>query len=109
MTAEPITILGAFVGVVGISIAIWLQMIAPRRCRPRHVLAFFGFGSIFLLTNADAVGVEGPIIPLSAVLGLLIALAFEVLGAVYVYRNFSEPRDEADYVQRVTDRFQNLW
>ncbi|QPL12252.1 putative membrane protein [Halorubrum phage Hardycor1] len=108
MAFDPVSILGAFVGVVGISIALWLQMVAPRKCHPRHVLAFFGFGSIFLLTNADAIALTGPIVPASAALGLLVALVFEVAGAWYIYRNFSEPRNETDYVERVVDRFHGL-
>jgi len=82
------TALGALTGVVGVSIAIWLQLISPKKCPARYVLVFFVFGSVFLLMNAGAIGVPGRPATLLGLIGAIVALVAEVVGAVYVYRRY---------------------
>jgi drug/metabolite transporter (DMT)-like permease len=81
-------VLGAFVGVVGVSIAVWLQMVSAKRTPARYVAGFFVFGSIFLLTNSGAVGVPTEPANLLGLLGVLAALVAECGAAVFVHRRF---------------------
>lgn len=89
-----ITAFGAFVGVVGVSIAIWLQMVARRRCPWYVVATFYGFGTFMLLLNSGALGAGENAETALGGLGLVVALLAETSGAVYAYRIYSEPRGE---------------
>jgi len=102
--AGTLTLLGAFVGVVGVSIAIWLQMVARRRCPARHVTAFFAFGSFMLLLNTAVFGVEGGVEPYVAGVALLSALVVEIAGAIHVYRTYSSERPEYRIVEYLRER-----
>lgn len=81
--------LGLLAGVIGVSIAIWLQLITQRRCKPRYVFGFFILGSTLILMNL------GPVFPEKngVVLGkfvayiVLIGAQFKVAHEVYEHSN----------------------
>lgn len=101
---EFVTLLGALVGVVGVSIAIWLQLIARRRCPWYWVAGFFTFGSFMLLLNSGVFGLGSPTTTALAAFTLVAALAAELAGAAYVYRHYSRPRTETavdEYLARI--------
>lgn len=83
-------VLGAFVGVVGVSIAVWLQLISAKQAPARHVLGFFAFGAVFLLTNVAAVGVPTDPANLLGLFGVLVALVGECAAGIHVYRRYSD-------------------
>jgi hypothetical protein len=92
--------LGALVGVVGISIAIWLQLISRKRTPPRYVAMFFVFGSVFLLMNTGALDAPARPANLLGLLGVLLALIFECGAAVHVWRRYSVEGDSPVEVVR---------
>lgn len=101
---ETLTILGALVGVVGVSIAVWLQLIARRRCPWYWVAGFFAFGSFMLLLNSGVFGLAALTTTALASFALLAALVAELAGAFYVYRHYSRPRTETaveQYLARI--------
>lgn len=98
MSAELPTfvdILGALVGGIGVSLAIYFQLIARRSCPSRYVLAFFVFGSTILLLSGEAFYLRDAVASALAVLGALLALVAEVAFAGYVWRRIrTEPLTE---------------
>ena len=50
-----VSMLGMASGAFGVSIAVWLQLVARRHVDPVYVLSFLGCGSTLILLNADAV------------------------------------------------------
>jgi bacteriorhodopsin len=92
--------LGALVGVVGISIAVWLQLVSRKRTPARYVFAFFAFGAVFLLTNAGALNAPARPASLFGLLGVLVALVFECGAAVFVWRRYSVEGDSPAEVVR---------
>lgn len=105
MILDPVASLGAFVGVVAICISIWLQMIAPRKCPPRYVLAYLLFGSFLLLINLDAFTVDNTSATVVGVLAFLTALVIEVVMGVLVYRRKSVERlTDYDRIERAVER-----
>lgn len=103
--ATTLTAFGAFVGVVGISIAIWLQMIARRRTPASAVGAFFLFGSFMLLLNSGAFGVGANVEVALTVAGLSAALVVELAAGVWVYLKHSEPRPSTGLDEWFDERF----
>lgn len=53
------SVVGMFAGFLGVSAAIYLQMIAGNRCPPKYVLAFFLLGSGMILANFSALSTPG--------------------------------------------------
>lgn len=95
-----VSFLGALVGVLGISIAIWLQMIARRRTPAKYTLAFFAFGSLFLALNTRVFQV--PERPASTIAGvaLLLTLVVEVYAAAWVYGHYSSDAHSPEGMER---------
>lgn len=52
--ASVATTVGMLAGVLGVGIAVWLQMVATRKCPPKYVVLFFGFGAGLMLVNYNA-------------------------------------------------------
>lgn len=82
-------VVGAFVGAVGICIAIYLQMVSPRAVSPTYSLAFFTFGAAFMLYNITAFAPESTTGTLRTArfVGSVLALMLELAGATYVIRH----------------------
>lgn len=49
-------VLGLVAGFLGVVASVYLQLVAPDRCRPRYVAAFFVLGSGLILINFAAIG-----------------------------------------------------
>ena len=92
-------VLGAFVGVVGVSIAVWLQLVSAKAAPARYVIGFYLFGATFLLTNAGALGVPPHPANILGLLGVLVALAVEVAAAVFVYRRYGNEETTRETVE----------
>lgn len=45
-----------FAGVLGVIIAVWLQLVRTRRCPPEYIFLFMGLGSGLMLVNHSAGG-----------------------------------------------------
>jgi len=104
LVGDPLTVLGAFVGLVGVCIAIWLQMVAKRRVPAKYVVVFYAFGSLFLLLNTAALGAGNEVAQVVAVFSLTVALLVEVGGAVFVYLKYSEPSEAESLAEAALER-----
>lgn len=83
------THLGAFAGFMGVSIGVYLRLIANSRCPPGYGLLFFAFGSILLLFHPEpftAVDASGAVI--LKFMGAVLAILFQVVTAGYVIRHY---------------------
>lgn len=92
-SVEPAYLAGALgmtAGVLGVSVAIYLQLLAKDYCPPIYVAEFFVFGSGLILLNAAIVNqplaVFGDWLP---VLGNSLLLLGELYGIRYVSRKIS--------------------
>ena len=83
------THLGAFAGFMGVSIGVYLRLIANSKCPPGYGLLFFGFGAILLLFHPEPfanVNASGAVI--LKFLGAVLAILFQVVTAGYVIRHY---------------------
>ena len=79
--------LGLVAGGLGVSIAVWLQLVTPRRIRSRYVTAFLALGSALILINLGPV-VEGPFLVVAARTAAYISL---IVAQTYLgYRVWSK-------------------
>lgn len=106
-TTNTINVIGVLVGVLGISVAVYLQMITPRHVPVVYTTAFYAVGSLLLMLHIDAVGginrEEIVFIQLSAVIG---ALTFELYGLHWIATN-TETK-EYDTIKLIEEVFYDL-
>lgn len=67
---------GFAAGAVGVCIAVWLQMVAPRRVRARYVAGFLVLGGCLMLVNLRLVWPE----PVAATSARLLAYSVLIVG-----------------------------
>jgi len=77
-----VDLLGLFAGTLGVCIAVWLQVITPRKARPRYVLGFLLTGTTLMLANPE------PVAPVSKALIFLGAFMYILLIAGECYLAF---------------------
>jgi len=87
--ADPawfISYIGAATGAVGVSIAIYLQLISQKHCPPQYVLFYLTLGSGLILAHVNGHMIEG--LPTTALrlLGYLVLIAVQVGSALHIYR-----------------------
>ena len=74
-----VDLLGLLAGSVGVSIAIWLQMITPRVVKARYILGFLTLGCSLMLINLE------PLIPNTDAVLAARVLAYLTLVAAQAY------------------------
>lgn len=77
---------GSVAGVTAISIAIYLQLIAPRQCDWRYVAGFFVLGASVLLGNIQIFGASESITMSLMTIGYAVLTVFELSAAYWVYQ-----------------------
>lgn len=77
MTIETlIDVVGTFVGVVGVCLAVYLQLVTTRNCHPHYVVALFLSGAALIMVFSDVWGLQdGGVLILKAGSVVLFAIA----------------------------------
>lgn len=84
--------IGIIAGVIGVGVAVYLQMVDIRRCPLRYVVGYFLFGSALILINVAAVSPhEIPFGLWFPVVGNAVLLLFELATVPYVLDHLGEP------------------
>ena len=82
-----VDLLGLFAGSVGVCIAIWLQLVTPRRVKPKYVIGFLVLGSSLMLINLEPVIPEnGDAVVLGRALAYLTLTALQTVLGYHVWR-----------------------
>lgn len=82
-------LLGQFVGVLGVGIAVYLQVIVPRRCDARYFWGFLVFGSGMVIAHIGWVPL--PYLGWLPVIGYFLLIGLQIYAANWVYRNSELP------------------
>jgi len=82
-----VDLLGLLSGSAGVCIAIWLQLVTPRRVRPRYVIGFLVLGSSLMLINLEPIIPEnGNAILVARAMSYLTLLVLQTLLAYHVWQ-----------------------
>lgn len=107
LSRHSLEALGALTGVLGVSIALYLQLISNRQVKPRYVVGFYLLGTGLLLLHLRPLPAFGPTASaVGRLLGLTIILAGELAAFHHVYRvsDVQTPREVAEDVAAHLDR-----
>lgn len=78
-------VIGLLVGFIGVSIAIYLQLIQQNPCPPKYVLGFFVFGVLMIFINGRAVITDMTIAIILQTIGYILLAIMEIYTA-YIIR-----------------------
>lgn len=79
-------VVGSVAGLLGVTLAIYLQLINPRRCHPGHVMALFAGGSALIMVFSAAwVPNHHAVMALKAG-SIILFVSLEAVGAYYVWK-----------------------
>lgn len=78
---------GTLAGVFGVAIAVYLQLINPRRCRPQHVMGLFALGSALVLVFTAAWNPNEAVVLSFKVVAILIFVTLEGILGYYVWKS----------------------
>lgn len=88
---------GTFAGVFGVVIAVYLQLINPRRVHPGHVTALFVSGSALILVFAAAWTTHEAAVATMKVGAICLFVTLEAVGGYYIWKEseLAGPREAA--------------
>lgn len=86
---------GTLAGVFGVVIAIYLQLINPRRCHPGHVTALFVAGSALILVFSAAWNPHEAAVKTMKIGAILLFVMLEAVTGYYVWKRaeMAPPRE----------------
>lgn len=86
---SALELLGTLVGMVALSIALWLQMVSTRKVPAKYILGFAAIGILVILANMTGLGVEPPVAETIRAIALTLGLIGEIAAAYWIYRHES--------------------
>lgn len=102
LSSHALEALGALAGVLGVSIALYLQLVSGRRVKARFVLGFYLVGVVFLLMHLRPLSIGPTASAVGRAFGLTIVLAAELVAFYHVYR-VSEVQTPIEVAEDIRD------
>lgn len=86
LTTTLIDWFGTFAGLFGVLVAVYLQLINPRRCHPGHILALFVAGSALIMVFSAAWTAHDAAVATMKIWAIILFVTLEATGAYYVWK-----------------------
>jgi len=77
---------GTVAGVLGVTLAVYLQLINPRRCHPGHVTTLFVAGAALIMVFAAAWNPHEAAVQAMKIGAILLFVTLEAVGSYYVWK-----------------------
>lgn len=77
---------GTLAGLIGVTIAVYLQLINPRKCHPGHVTAIFVAGAALIMIFSTAWTQNADAVAAMKIAAIVLFVTLEVLAGYYVWK-----------------------